>query len=104
MEELWEAVFSVGPCRGYTWGIETQLSQLRVEWKSSLEAGSLRESEAENITWHRCGKWRSPHCCKSLHSNAESCCETDASLGALTLRDQQCSDYYQATTPEDTAD
>jgi hypothetical protein len=24
IEELWEAVFSVGPCRGYTWRIETQ--------------------------------------------------------------------------------
>jgi hypothetical protein len=27
VEELWEAVFSVGPCRGYIWKIETQLRQ-----------------------------------------------------------------------------
>jgi hypothetical protein len=27
VEDLWEAVFSVGPCRGYIWRIETQASQ-----------------------------------------------------------------------------
>jgi hypothetical protein len=32
-------------CRGYIWGIETQLSQSRVEWKSSLEAGSLETAQ-----------------------------------------------------------
>lgn len=68
---------TVGPCRGYILVIETQLSQSRVEWKLSLEAGSLRQTEAENIAWRRCG---SPQCCKSLHSNAESCGETDTSL------------------------
>jgi hypothetical protein len=30
IEELWEAVFSEGPCRGYIWIIESQLSQSRI--------------------------------------------------------------------------
>lgn len=66
MEELSEVVFFVGLCRGYTWGIYTQLSQSRVEWKSSLEAGSLRQPKAENVVWQRCEKWRGPNYSKSL--------------------------------------
>jgi hypothetical protein len=49
IEELWEAVFPAGPCRGYVRKIETQLSQSGVEWKSSSEAGSPRYPEAEIV-------------------------------------------------------
>jgi hypothetical protein len=71
VEELWEAVFSVVPCGGYIWRLETQTSLSR---KSSESAVSSWETDASEIVadgrslW-RCGKWRSFHCCKLLRSN-----------------------------------
>jgi hypothetical protein len=36
IEELWEAVFSLGPCRSYIWRMETQASQSRESLESAV--------------------------------------------------------------------
>jgi hypothetical protein len=36
-EELWDAMFSVGLCRGYIWRTETELSLSTLERKLSSE-------------------------------------------------------------------
>jgi hypothetical protein len=47
------------------------IQNLRVEWKSSPEAGSPGPPEAETVAWRRGGRRRSTCCCKSLRSNTE---------------------------------
>jgi hypothetical protein len=42
-EELWEAVLSVGPCRGYIWRIRIKLSQ-RLGQSPLVEAWEEKES------------------------------------------------------------
>jgi hypothetical protein len=101
IEELWETVFSMDPCRGY---IDGSLLE--------FELGG-RESETARVwtssPWQMRGRQRCPHCCKPLRINAETCCEIDASLrgresGSTQLRDLQLWVCYQTTTGEDTAD
>jgi hypothetical protein len=71
IEELWEEVFSVCPCRGCIWRIGTQLSF----WVESLERVFRQTSPSLRMIWNSWPWWRHgrqcPHCCKSLCSNTE---------------------------------
>jgi hypothetical protein len=51
---------------------DRQLSHSKVEWRSSSEADSPKQSEAARVAWRRRGRRGSPHCCKPLRSNVES--------------------------------
>jgi hypothetical protein len=43
IEELWEAVFSVSPCRGYIWKIGIKLSP-RLRHSPLVKAWEMKES------------------------------------------------------------
>jgi hypothetical protein len=49
IEELWEAVFSVDPYRGYIWRTETE--SVRVDWSDEwLQSGLARRPAAEQCS------------------------------------------------------
>jgi hypothetical protein len=43
--------------------------------------------------WWRHGRWRSPGCCKPLHSNAKSCCEIDKSQRGQKLLNVEAEEF-----------
>jgi hypothetical protein len=67
-EELWEAVFSVGPCRGFVLRIETQASQSREVYRvKSLQLAVQLGNESIG-DWHRQGTPIVVICCVAILS------------------------------------
>jgi hypothetical protein len=71
--DIWHIVACPLKARIVLWE-ETAVTQLAVGRQT------CRRLSQEVVPWRRRGRHRRLPCCKSLHSNAESCCEIDASL------------------------